>query len=261
MAEAVPEQKDENIQVGAPESSPEATQVAAAKTPTAEDAGASKSPENKVPQGRFNEVIQERNSEREARERLEARIRELELGRQEPVKRQSVADLEVKRLVEKLGMEESAAREIVATYENLNMAQHRQQEALQGRQRAESWATQKAEKDPVYKEIEAELDRSFTSMKPEMQQFVAQNADALEMFYESIKAKHLAGKSKEAYAKGAQATYESKMTKQAMSSVPGGSPSGGKTALSRKAVAEMDVAEYAKRLPEINEAVRNGTLK
>lgn len=261
MADEVSEQTDVNSQVADAASSSAEAQVDVAKTPTAEDAGAAKGPENKIPQGRFNEVIQERNSEREARERLEARIRELELSRSEPVKQTSVADLEVKRLVEKLGMEEAAAREIVATYQNLNQHQAREQEAARGRVQAETWAAQKAEKDPVYREIEPMLDKSFSSMNPEMQQFVARNADALEMFYESVKSKHLASKSKGEYSKGADDAYKNKMTKQAVSSVPGGASPVGKTALTRKSVADMPIAEYVKRQAEINEAVRNGTLK
>lgn len=262
MADMVAEQTDVNSQVvdGA-SSSPEA-QVDVANTPTAEQAGANKAPENKIPQGRFNEVIQERNSEREARERLEARVRELETMRSEGgTKRESVADLEVKRLVSKLGMEESAAREIVMTYENLNQHQRREQAAAQSRFQAESWATDKAKNDPVYEDIEPELDKSFSSLNPQMQGFIAQNADALEMFYESVKSRHLGGKVKENYSKGAEDAYKNKAAKQAISSIPGSSSSVGKTELSRKSIAEMSVQEYQKRLPEINEALNKGLLK
>ncbi len=261
MADVIPEQTDVNSQVVDAASSSADTQVDVANTPTAENAGAPKAPENKIPQGRFNEVVQERNSEREARERLEARIRELESRGQEQVKRPSVADLEVKRLVEKLGMEESAAREIVSTFENLNQAQRREQAVARERMDAEAWAVQKAEKDPVYREIEPELDKAFSSLKPQMQQLIAQNADALEMFYEGVKLKHLGSKSKESYSKGAEEAYKNKAAKQAVSSVPGSSSSAGKTGLTRKGLAEMGNAEYMKRLPEINEAIRNGTLK
>jgi hypothetical protein len=262
MADMVPEQTDVNSQEVVADSSPAMTQEAASITPTLENKGEAKAPENKVPQGRFNEVIQERNSEREARERLEARIRELETVRQESGPKQpSVVDLEVKRLVEKLGMEESAAREIVNTYQNLSQAQRREQEVAQNRFQAESWANQKAEKDPIYREIEPELDKSFSSLKPVMQQLIAQNADALEMFYENVKARHLGSKSKESYSKGAEDALKNKLTKQAISSVPGASSSGGKTALTRKSLAEMDNATYMKRLPEINDAIKNGTLK
>ena len=262
MADMVPEQTDVNSQVVEAASSSAETQVIVANTPTVENTGAIKAPENKIPQSRFNDVIQERNSEREARERLEARIQELESARSESApKRQSVADLEVQRLVKNLGMEEAAAREIVKTYQNLNQAQRREHEAAQSRFQAENWAAQKAEKDPVYKDLEPELDKSFSALKPEMQQFVAQNADALEMFYESVKSKHNGSKSKDSYSKGADDAYKNKMTKQAVSSVVGTSSSVGKTALTRKSLAAMPDAEYMKRLPEINEAIRNGTLK
>lgn len=261
MADVIPEQTDVNSQVADAVSSSADAQVEVANTPTAENAGAPKAPENKIPQGRFNEVIQERNSEREARERLEARIRELESARSEGPKRPSVADLEVKRLVEKLGMEESAAREIVATYQNLSQAQRQEQEAQRMRVDADTWASRKAESDPVYKELEPELDRSYTSLSPQMQYNIAHSPEMLEMFYENVKAKHLGSKSKESYSKGAEDALKNKMTKQAVSSTPGASSSVGKTQLTRKGVDAMSTDEYIKRLPEINEAVRNGTLK
>src|SRR4051812_44258444 len=128
MADMVPEQTDVNSQKADAASSSADAKVDAANSPTAENAGATR-PENKIPQGRFNEVIQERNTEREARERLEARVRELESGKSEQFKRPSVADAEVQRLVKELGMEESAARSIVKTYENLSQAERHQQEA------------------------------------------------------------------------------------------------------------------------------------
>lgn len=261
MADVIPEQKDENIQVADAVSSPADTQVEAPNTPTGENPVAAKAPENKIPQGRFNEVIQERNSEREARERLEARIRELESVRSEGPKRPSVADLEVKRLVEKLGMEESAAREIVATYQNLSQAQRQEQEAQRMRVDADTWASRKAESDPVYKELEPELDRSYSSLSPQMQYNIAHNPEMLEMFYENVKAKHLGSKSKESYSKGAEDALKNKMTKQAVSSTPGASSSVGKTQLSREAIRKMDTAEYMKRLPEINDAISKGMLK
>ncbi len=263
MADMVPEQTDVNSQVADAVSSSADAQVVAANTPAAEHAVAAK-PENKIPQSRFNDVIQERNSEREARERLESRVRELESGKSEQFKRPSVADAEVQRLVKELDMEESAARAIVKTYENLNAAQRRDHEVAQSRFQAETWATQKAEKDPLYKSIEPELDRSFSALKPEMQTFIASNADALEMFYDSVKSRHVGSQSKDSYSKGAEDALKNKLAKQAVSSVPGSSNSGGKTALTRKSIADMiknDISQYVKRQAEINEAVRNGTLK
>lgn len=262
MADMVPEQTDVNSQVADAASSSADAQVEAPNTPTGELPVAAKAPENKIPQGRFNEVIQERNTEREARERLEARIRELESVRTEGApKRQSVADLEVKRLVDKLGMEESAAREIVITYQNLNQAQRQEQEAQRMRVDAETWASRKAESDPVYKDLEPELDKSYSSLSQQMQYQIATNPEMLEMFYENVKAKHLGSKSKESYSKGVDDAYKTKMTKQAVSSAPGVSSSVGKTQLTRKSLADMSTAEYMKRLPEINEAISKGQLK
>lgn len=261
MADMVPEQTDVNSQEASAASSTAVAQGDTSNTPTVENTGEAKAPENKIPQGRFNEVIQERNTEREARERLEARIRELESVRQEGPKRQSFGDIEAKRLAAKLGMEESAASEIVATFQNLTQAQQREQEAARQRQDAFAWADQKGKVDPLYKDIEPELDKSFSALRPEMQQYIAQNPDALEMFYENVKAKHLVSKSKDSYNKGAEDASKNKLLKQAVSSVHGTSAPGGKTALTRKSLAAMDTAEYMKRLPEINEAIKSGTLK
>ena len=265
MADVVPNKTDDNSQAAASASSTGEAQDEVSNTPPVENTGETNKSENKVPQSRFSEVVHERNSEREARERLEQRIRELESARSEGVsQKQSVYDREAKRLAEKLNMEESAAKEIVSTFQNLNQVQRLEQEAAQNRFQAENWATQKAENDPVYREIEPELDKSFSSLKPEMQSFIARNPEALEMFYESIKSKHTGSKSKELYEKGADDAYKNKAAKQAVTSVPGGSSSGGKTALTRKGIAEMiknDISQYVKRQSEINEAILNGTLK
>ncbi len=264
MADAVSEQTDVNSQTAVADSSPVVAQPDAANTPTVENTGAPKV-ENKVPQTRFNEVIQERNSEREARERLENRIRELELGRSEGgFKRESVADLEVKRLVKELDMEEAAARSIVQTYQNLDQARSQEQEASKRRNDALAWASQKEQSDPVYKDIEPELDRSYGSLSPKMKYDIAQNPELLEMFYESVKAKHLGSKSKDSYSKGVEDALKNKGLKQAVSSVSGTSSSVGQTALSRESIRKMiqtDIKQYVKRQAEINEAIKNGTLK
>ena len=72
MADVAPEQTDVNSQVADAVSSSADATVDVSTTPPAENVGETR-PENKVPQTRFNEVIQERNSEREAREREKQR--------------------------------------------------------------------------------------------------------------------------------------------------------------------------------------------
>lgn len=262
MADMTQEQTDENSQAVDSASSSEAAHVESATPPTGEKPEASSTHENKIPQSRFNEVIEERNASRQREIALEARLQNLESSRsQAGPKRESVADLEVKRLVAKLGMSEDAAKELVESQLNIANSLRRDQEVAQSRFQAEQWAKQKAKDDADYAAIEPELDRQFSSLKPEMQTFIASNADALEMFYGNVKSKHQSNKAKEAYSKGADEAYKNKAAKQAVSSVPGSSSSGGKTSLTRDSIRKMDVKEYMSRQSEINEALKSGLIK
>src|SRR3990172_7821907 len=107
MADVEQDKKDENSQKADVASSSTNAGAGNAKPPTDEKSVADRSPENRVPQSRFNEVITERNRERELRETYESRIRDLEARQSSRAATQeSVVDREVKKLVAKHGMDE-----------------------------------------------------------------------------------------------------------------------------------------------------------
>lgn len=262
MADEILNQTGANSQ-NADAASPSAeAQVEAPNSPTGEIPGGAKAPENKVPQTRFNEVIHERNRERELREQYEARIRELESQRSMGAPgKDAVVEAEVQRLVKTLDMSEEAARGIVETNRNLLRAEREQMAREQNRNELSQWAVRKAQADPMYKELDPELDRAFSSLPPQRQMKIANDPDLLDMFYENVKASVLLSKSKQSFEKGASQAYETKGAKQAVTSMPGGSSSVGKTALSRESLRKMSPEEYKRRLPEINEALIKGLIR
>ena len=258
MADENVAQTDVNSQNGVAASSSASAPETVVTPPTGEIPATK---ENRVPQSRFNEVVQEKNRERELREMYEARIRELETRPSVQPQQESVLEAQVKRLVKNLDMDEKAARELLSAQDAIAQSQRQQLEARQSQFQAEEWARNKAQNDSDWKDIEPELDKEFSRKTPQMQHAIASNREMLEMFYDSVKSKHLTGKAKEAYSRGSQAAYEAKQVKQAVSSTPGTSSGSQSTALTREAINKMTPEEYRKRQPEINEAIRNRTLK
>lgn len=261
MADVEQEKTGVNSQEASVDSPPAAAQVENANPPAEENSVADNKPENKVPQSRFNEVIEQRNKERELRERYESRIRDLE-SRQSvsPQQRESVVDREVKKLVAKHGMDEKAARDFVESAQAVSRAERQELERQMGQRDIMAWGERMAKDDPDYKALEPELDRAFAALPPQKQELIASDIDLLNMFYGNVKSSVAARKVKEAYQDGAKAAYEGKAAKQAVASIPGASANA-KRGISRKDILNMSNEEYTKRLPEINEAIRNGTLK
>ena len=259
MEDVIQEKTAVNSQEQVSGSAPVIENVEAATTPTTEQVEASSTQENKIPQSRFNEVIEQRNADRARAEALESRLRALESQKPGASPKETLVEAEVKRLVTKLQMSEEAAREIVQTNINIQQAHRNEQEARQRQVEASQWAGQKAAKDPDYKVLEPELDRQFSSLPSHMQAFIANNPSALEMFYDSVKSRHSTSKAKEAFGKGADEAYKTKQLKQAVSSTSGGSATPSKSGIENWRSWPLD--EYKKRLPEINAALAKGQLK
>lgn len=255
MSEESQEQKDVNSQVTDAASSSADGQKEVVNSPTSEKLETTES-ENRVPLSRLNEVIDARNAEKAARMALEARLRDLEAVQE--AKPDAVAEGEVKRLMAKLQMSEEAAREIVQTNINLDKSRRQSQEAKERHLGAQRWVSDKAKNDPMYKELEPELERAFGNLSPKNREMVSTDVEALDMFYEGVKAKTLQSKTKDSFNKGADEAYKNKGLKQAVSSGAGSGSSSGKTSL--EGWTKWSSETYMKRLPEINEAMKNGTL-
>lgn len=218
------------------------------KTPTVENTGVTTG-ENKIPQSRFNEVIQQRNE-------LEARLQALEKS-QSTTKAPSIAELEAQRLAARLGAKPEATMEIINTINNLRDAE-RQNDVMQRRAKdAKDWAGRKAKEDADYDALGSSLDKEFSSLSKERQFQISADPDLLEMFYGSVKAKYLGGKVTEAFNKGKEDAYKTKATKEAMSTTGGTAGSGGKTALTMESIVKLTPKEQMERQAEVNEFLRN----
>lgn len=261
MADETLVQRDENNQNAEAGASSANAQTPTGTPPAGENPASGNGSENRVPQSRFNEVVHEKNRERELREMYEARIRELESRQSVQVpQRPSVIDAQAERLAKELSMDKDAARKILEANAAVREAEMMEIEHRQKASRAEEWARNKAQVDPDFKALGPELDREFSAKSPQMQQRIASDPELLEMFYESVRSKNLGSKAKEAYAKGADEAYRAKQVKQAVSNVPGSSSGSGSASLSRELLRRMSPEEYMKRQPEINEALRLGKL-
>lgn len=259
MADETLVQRDDNIQNAEAGTSSANAQAPTGTPPAGENPASGNGSENRVPQSRFNEVVHERN---QIREMYEARIRELESRQSVQVpQRPSVIDAQAERLAKELSMDKDAARKILEANAEVRRAEQDEIENRHRASRAEEWARNKAQADPDFKALGPELDREFSAKSPQMQQRIAADPELLEMFYESVRSRHLGSRAKEAYAKGADEAYRAKQVKQAVSNVPGSSSGSGVTPLSREGIRRMSPEEYMKRQPEINEALRLGKLK
>lgn len=224
----------------------------AAQTSTEENSGANATQENRVPQSRFNEIIDQRNRERQLREDYEAKLRELEsrlgAGTQKP---NSVIDAEAKRLAERLNMDEKAAREILESQASVVRSQNAQVEERFRQMEINEWSRAIASRHADYAQVVPKMEKLFMEMTPQEQHLAVSSPRGLEMLYAYAKAAELPNKEKEAFNAGANAAYQNKAQKQALSSTPGAAANVRKD-LSPEAIRNMSVKEYRERYDEIN---------
>ncbi len=258
MADEV-QQTAVNGQNATPGSAPEVRQGNVAATPAGENPGANNSGENRIPQSRFNEVIEQRNREREMREKYEAKIQELERNQPTPAEKSAV-DRVTDRLVARLGLSKDAARELmeaqreIAQAERAPVDQRLQQYELNG------WREGLARKYPDYQATEAKMAEVWNTLQPHERQLALASQRGLEMLYTYAKGQTMGQQIDQAKEQAAREAYDNKLAKQAVTSVPGASakPAGPLTAA---AIAAMSIEEYKKRLPEINEALAKGLIQ
>ncbi len=225
------------------------TPIVEATTPTVENTGAN-TKENKIPQSRFNEVIQQRNE-------LETRLQALEKNQSGSTKSPSVAELEAQRLAARLGAKPEAAMEIVNTINNLRDAERRGDEMQRRAKDAKDWTGRKAKEDADYDALGPSLDKEFSALSKERQFQISSDPELLEMFYGSVKSRYLGNKVSEAFNKGKEDAYKTKATKESVSSTNGGTASGGKTALTMETISNLTPKEQMERQAEVNEFLRN----
>lgn len=238
-----------------------ATQTETVTPPAGEKPVTESTPENKVPYSRFSEVIDQRNKEKETRVALETRLKELEAKVSGRSQGNDIADAEVKRLVTKLGMSEDAAREVVSATQNVARAERGEVEARLHMYEVDAWTRQLADKHKDFKDLQPAMEKEFSSLDPQEQQYIVSSPKRLEMFYKSIKADLAEFVAKEAFEKGSKAAYDTKAQKQAISSVPGSAAQPQKGELTIEKIRNMPISEYKTRQAEINAWVTSNSRR
>jgi hypothetical protein len=240
-------------------SAPDAAQGNAANTPAGENTGANANQgENRIPQSRFNEVIEQRNREREMREQYEKRIRDLEQNQPNPAVK-SVEDQEVDRLVSRLNLSKEAAREIVQSSANVAKAQRQVVDQRLQQYELNGWREQLTRQYPDYQATEAKMAEVWNTLEPHERQLALSSRRGLEMLYSYAKGQGLGQVINQAREQAANEVYDNKLVKQAVSSVPGASAKA-TAPLNAASIAAMSIEEYKRRLPEINEALTKGLI-
>ena len=243
-----------------PASAPAESQNESATPPATENVVADNTSENRIPKSRLDEVIGQRNRERELRESYEARIRDIE-ARQSAPQSPNVVDTQVKRLVEKLGLKEEAARELVEAQREISQAQHAQVDQKLQQYELSRWRENLTQKYKDYTKVEPQMARVWESMSPQEQHTAVSSPRGLEMLYHYAKGQNFESDIAKAREEAASQAYANKQLKQAATTLPGASSAKPNGALTRQAINDMDQATYLKRLPEINEALEKGLIK
>src|ERR1035437_4914904 len=195
MAEAQSETKD--VKIIAVETSTTVAQSEQVKTPV-DEKSTSEHTENRIPQSRLNEVIAERNRERDLRERNEERIREYE-AKERLSDQKAVGDAEVSRLVNKYRMTEEAARDAVSSADAVAERKNRDLNAQVAQHKLSEWHRNMESKHSDYRETTPDMEKVFSSLDQVTQRLVTASPTGLEMLYQYAKS----GKSADEVAKKA----------------------------------------------------------
>lgn len=225
-------------------------------TPPATENVASAENENKtVPYDRFHEVIESRNREREQREQLEGRLRDVETRMSSQAG--SASDPVVKRLVAR-GMLEDDAKAMVETMREAARAEVRPVQERIRASEVSSWQDSMRRKHKDYDAHLPQMAKAFDSLPPESQTAIMSSPNALEMFYKAVRADSLESQLTKAKSDGAAEAYKTKGLKTALSSTSGAGAGNVSTKLSRKAIADMPLEIFAKRKTEIDAWLSSG---
>lgn len=208
--------------------------------------------EQRIPKQRFDQVVDQRNREREIRTQYENRIRELEQRQNGSVAQPSIIDRETERLVNKLGMNKDAAKELLESISGVAKAERGQVEQQLQRYEMQHWQEGLAAKYKDYRELEPKMAEIWNQMPQHEQMSVVSSPRQLEMLYHYAKSQNFDGAVDDARKQGAEQAYANKLAKQAVSSTVGASGLKPGGALNRKAIDQMSIEEYTRRRPEIN---------
>ena len=236
--------------------SPTAAQPEASTTPPAEENSAVDF-QVRVPKSRLDEVIHQRNRERELADALRRENEELKARQSGGAK--SNVDALAARFVSELGMGEEAARKMAViqleTSESMAKAQTQQLREQAHRQDVDSWGRAINDKYGDYKTVAPAMEKLWSELPPQTRDLVVSSQAGLEMLYHRAKADLVDNKA--VYEKGVNAGYENKGLKKAISSVPSMGANGGKAPISREYLQKISTKEFIERKGEIDAWLSN----
>lgn len=256
MADGDSSEQVVNQGVAQADSTPASETQSTEGTPPAAEHAASAENENKtVPYDRFHEVIESRNREREAREQLEGRLRDVETRMSGQASEAS--DPVVKKLVAR-GMAEDDARAMVETMREAARAEVRPVQERIRASEVSGWQDSMRRKHKDYDAHLPQMAKAFDSLPPESQSAIMSSPGSLEMFYKAVRADSIESQLSKAKSDGAAEAYKTKSLKTALSSTSGSGVGNVSTKLTRKAIAEMPLEMFAKRKTEIDAWLSSG---
>lgn len=254
---------DVNSQSASAASSPAPVENTQSNPPGGETPAGDSGSDQRIPYPRFNQVIQERNQERERREAVENRLRDMEsrlMGERPNTQGHSYVEAEVQRLKTQLQLPEETARAFVQSQSNIAKAERAEVEQRLRVYEVNEWSRSLESKYKDYRDLVPAMEKAFANLSDRDRSMVASSPFQLESFYHYVKSQAGPVADKNAFEAGAKAAYDNQQIKKALSSAPGASTQP-KAPITREAIKNMSVKEYKDRLPEINEALAKGLIK
>jgi hypothetical protein len=213
------------------------------------------SAEQRVPYGRFQELVHEKNEMKEKLSNMERLLQE----RQEP-KGPTPMELSKKELVD-LGIREDAAEKMLGAFRRVSKADAQEVAAplVQKTAQAEvdNWINDFSKEHEDFKTLEPQMNEVFASLPQQTKFTIASDPKGLELLYAHVKQMNSKQSLDEAYKRGVEDGYKGKAKKSSVT--PGLS---GKTSppgeLTPETIGKMSLKEYKERRDEILKLVQPG---
>lgn len=197
---------------------------------------------------RFKELISEKNQLRDQLSNMERILQE----RSAPPA-PSPYDTAKQKMV-KLGLDESAAQELVDSMKTIAGAavdgRVQPMEAASVQREIDNWTSDLAKEHEDFDNLRPQMYEVFRALPDSIQQLVSSHPIGIRLVYDHVKAQNMEKELKSSYQNGVEAGYKNKQSKSSIAPAPVGSknPPG---EITRKAIAEMSIAEYKKNRDKI----------
>lgn len=235
------------------DSAPTQTPNESVNTPPVENTGSeSNSAPSNVPYSRFKEVIDVKNQFESQIEELQNRLSAHE-GNLAQKAKGNVVDKYVQKMVQ-AGMDPNVAALIAET--QLQAAQDIVGERLapleqeSAATRVDQWVNKLSQTHKDWYELEPDMEKVLDTMPKHMQRAFMSSPEGLDALYAKAKLKKMEATQQQAFNQGANAAYQNKGLKGAVSSTPGASVPK-PTALTREQIMALSESEFRSRYQEI----------